>query len=148
IQGTISGAAGTNVALTATASLPTGFIDPTPADQTDSVTTSITATSDISVNASGPASAAVGSTATYTIVVTNNGPQDSTVGVSIPVPAGLSGVTFIGPTSGSGAVNDSQNLASGASIIYTIQGTVSSTANVTLTATASLPTGFIDPTPA
>ncbi len=113
----------------------------------------------VAVTASGPTSAVTGSTVTYTVTVTNNGPVAATpVGLAVPVPAGLSGVTFTSTASGgasgntasgSGPVSDTLTLPDGASVTYTIIGTVSAPAGATvkLTATATPPKD-INPTPA
>src|SRR5262249_52991509 len=93
---------------------------------------------------------------TYTIVVSNSGPSTATgATVADLVPGILTGVTYTSTAtagasgntaSGSGSINDTVTLASGASITYTVTGTVSPTATGHLinAATVTAPAGFTD----
>jgi len=89
-----------------------------------------------------------GGALTYTIVVTNNGPSAVTgATVTDNFPAALTNVTFTsvatgGATgntaSGSGNIANTVNLPSGATITYTVNGTVSASATGTLSNTATV----------
>jgi len=102
----------------------------------------------------GVASAAAGGTLTYTITVTNIGPNAVTgATVTDLFPAQLSGVTWTCAgtgtctTSGSGNISDSVNLASGASVTYTVTAPILGTATgvVVNTATVTPPLDRLDP---
>jgi len=91
----------------------------------------------------------------YTIVVTNSGPDtaDGAV-VSVPLDAGITGVTYTsnasggatGSTSGSGAIHDTLVLPPGSSVTYWVTATVDPEAAGTFinTATVTAPAGTID----
>src|SRR6185436_10066049 len=99
---------------------------------------------------------AAGMALTYTIGVTNAGPSDvAGATVTDVFPSGLTGVTWTCAASagancaasGSGNINDTVNLARGASLTWTAQATVASGATGTLvnTASAAVPEGVSDP---
>jgi uncharacterized repeat protein (TIGR01451 family) len=113
---------------------------------------------DVSVTATGPSTVAPGGTVTYTVTVTNTGPQVANLlRVAVPVPTGVTGLSFTstaaggatGNTAGTGAVLDTLTLPVGASVTYTVTGTAIAQAGITLTltATGTLPSGITDPTP-
>ncbi len=124
-----------------------------------------TASADLQITATdGLNTVAPNSPITYTVTVTNSSTSDlQGIGVSDIVPSAISGVTWsatfvngtgsfptTGDQSGSGnTINARVNLNAGASVTYTITGTVSaSTTDGTVlsnTATATLPNGINDP---
>ena len=107
----------------------------------------------------GVTSVTAGTPVTYTITATNAGPSGVTgATVADTLPAAITGATWtcVGAgggsctASGSGNLNDLVNLPAGASVTYTLTGTVSPSATGTLsnTATVAAPGGVTDPTPA
>jgi uncharacterized repeat protein (TIGR01451 family) len=104
-------------------------------------------------------SVTAGGLVSYSITITNSGP-DGVFGATLRnvLPAALTNVTFtsvaangaLGNTaSGQGAINDTLNLPSGGTVVYTVNATVAPDAQgvVTVTAVASDPPGTIDPAP-
>ena len=90
------------------------------------------ASSDMSVDGSGPASVETGSTATYTVSVTNGGPDDATgVTATIGVPTDLISVDSVSAGQGTCAVSgatitcDLGDLANAASVDITVNVTAS-----------------------
>ncbi|OYQ47943.1 choice-of-anchor L domain-containing protein, partial [Flavobacterium aurantiibacter] len=82
-----------------------------------------------------------GTIQTYTVAVTNNGPQSAAaVNVSIPIPAGVTTVTWVGNgTNGTGAINNNiTSLAAGETVIYTYNVTVPITANAAIVVTPTI----------
>ncbi|WP_308296690.1 DUF11 domain-containing protein [Streptomyces sp. ISL-44] len=104
--------------------------DPVSGNDTDTVTTPVTAgqSVDLAVDKTGPDSAKVGDPITYTIKVTNKGPNPSTGWtLTDPIPAGLLNAST--PTSGCSIAGGTLTctggpLAAGASINITLTGTV------------------------
>ncbi|QDV69117.1 Calx-beta domain protein [Rosistilla carotiformis] len=96
----------------------------------------------------GQGTAIPGDSVTYTIVVTNNGPSDVTgATVSDTFPAILSGVTYTSVTtgtvngntaSGSDDISDTVDMSVGATITYTVTGTIDSGATGSLANTATV----------
>lgn len=102
-----------------------------------------------------------GDSKTYTITVSNPLGSSDVIGATVtdlfvaPMVAhdwtcavtGTPGASCTG--SGSGAINDLVNLPAGSSVIYTVTVTTdpSSSADLVNTATASLPVGYLGPTP-
>ncbi len=96
-----------------------------------------------------------GGTITYTIVVTNNGPSNI-VGANVndEFPADVTSDTFTAvgsggatgfSTSGSGGINDTVNLPSGATITYTVTANLSNTVtDLSNTATVTPPSNATD----
>ena len=82
--------------LTNTASVSSTTSDPDPTNNTSSVSTGVTASADVSLTKTGPATVLADGTVTYQLVATNAGPSDA-AGVSIldTLPAG---VTFVSAT--------------------------------------------------
>jgi uncharacterized repeat protein (TIGR01451 family) len=60
-----------------TATATTDSVDPNTANNSDTVTTTITQSADVSVAKTGDATVVAGNDVTYTITVTNNGPSDA-----------------------------------------------------------------------
>jgi uncharacterized repeat protein (TIGR01451 family) len=82
-----------------TVEVPAGVTDPTPANNTATDTTNITAVADLSLAKVLTSSALVsGANADYTLTVTNNGPSDSAGPITITdtLPAGLTYVSAAG----------------------------------------------------
>ena len=107
----------------------------------------------------GVTSVAAGGSLTYTITASNAGPDNATGAiVTDTLPASLTGATWTcvgagGGTctaAGSGNINDTVNLPAGASVAYTLSGTVAPDAtpgDATSTAALTPPAGFSDPSP-
>ena len=103
----------------------------------------------------GPMSADPGAPATYTIEATNLGPGAvSGATVTDNVPAGLTGAswTCVGANggtcaaSGSGSIDDTVDLPAGASVTYTLSGTIGPTGTgLGNMATVTAPPGMTDP---
>jgi uncharacterized repeat protein (TIGR01451 family) len=137
---------------TATVTAPSGVTDPTPGNNTATDTDNQNSEADLSISKTdNTLTYTPGTTTTYTIVVNNAGPSDVTgATVTDLLPAGVtwSWSSSI-PSSGTGDINEMVNLASGASIIYTVIVTIPSDFTGTLnnTATITAPMGVTDPTP-
>jgi uncharacterized repeat protein (TIGR01451 family) len=84
---------GNTTSITNTVTVTTGSFDTNPANDSDSVTTAVTPSNDVTVTKTGPAAVVAGQNATYTIDVTNNGPSTAGVSLSDTLPAGT---TFAG----------------------------------------------------
>jgi uncharacterized repeat protein (TIGR01451 family) len=139
-SGTLADRASTSMAQT----------DPTPGDNSITLTTAVASHTapDLAVSGTGPRSGTVGTHVTYTVTATNNGTASST-GVTLvdTLPAG---VTFVSDTGGVKPVNGVLTfaigeLAAGARVSVTI--VVTPTAAGTLANTASVNMNQIDPTP-
>jgi uncharacterized repeat protein (TIGR01451 family) len=113
---------------------------------------------DLSItNTDGRATAAPGSPITYTIVASNAGPNPATgasvtdtVPVSLTLPTwscvGAGGGTCA--ASGTGSINDIVDLPVGATVTYTLSGTLSANPSTLVnTATVAPPAGTVDPNP-
>jgi uncharacterized repeat protein (TIGR01451 family)/uncharacterized delta-60 repeat protein len=131
--------------LSAAVSVPAGVLDTDAADNTAADADAILPTVALAATVTnGSATVVAGGPATYTVVVTNAGPDPATgAKVAAVLPAGLTGVTFtsaaaggaIGNTaSGSGPILDTLTLPAGASVTYTVIGTLHHTATGTATA--------------
>ena len=160
VTGTLaaSTAAGT-LTNTVNVAMPVGSIDPTPANNQATDTTTIVRHADIEVHKTdGASSATPGQTVQYTVVVTNNGPSNvAGVGVTDSLPADLTGATWtcsatagsVCSPSGSGSINTLVGLLAGGTATFTVDATVVASALGVLanTATASVPPGVTDPVP-
>jgi uncharacterized repeat protein (TIGR01451 family) len=155
---TISAAATGSLVNTATVNAPGGVTDPTPGNNSATDTDSLGASADLAITKTdGVTSATPGGSVTYTIVASNAGPSNaagSTVADTFPATetctwmcTGAGGGTCT--AAGSGNINDSVNLPSGGSTIYTASCTISAAATGSLvnTATVNAPGGVTDPTP-
>jgi len=155
LTGTISASAAGNVSNTASAAPPAGVLDPNPTNDAATDTDPVLAVADLSITKSdGQTTASPGEAHTYTIVVTNAGPS-AAIGATVTdvVPAALSGATWtcVGSggsctAGGAGNIQDTVDLPSGASVTYTLSGTVSANpSHLRNTATVSPPAGITDP---
>ena len=135
-----------------TAAVTSSTPDPVPGDDSDTATTPVGTSADLSVGksvTSGPPVA--GEPITYRVVVTNHGPSDAAgVVVTDPVPAT---VTAVVATSAAGActVQEGQvrcalgSLANGAQAVIDVSGTVGQNFDETIVNTASVAADTDDP---
>jgi uncharacterized repeat protein (TIGR01451 family) len=147
---------GTTVTNTATVSSTT--TDPTPANNTSSVQTTVGANADLSVVKSGPATTPSNTTVTYTVTAANAGPSNAlNVTLTDNVPAGLTFVSVNqtnGPAfacSGSGPVVCTiATFASGASATFQFTFNVPSgaVAGTVTSNTVTIGSSTLDPNPA
>jgi uncharacterized repeat protein (TIGR01451 family) len=155
---TVSAAATGTLSNTATVAAPGGVTDPTPGNNSATDSDTLAASADLSITKTdGVTTATPGGSVTYTITASNAGPSDATgATVADSFPASLTCTwTCTGSgggtctASGSGNLNDTVNLPSGGSVIYTASCTISAAATGTLsnTATVTAPAGATDPTP-
>jgi uncharacterized repeat protein (TIGR01451 family) len=72
---TVNASVASGTILTNTATVSSTPADPTPANNQDSVSSTVTTTADLSITKSGPASASPNGIITYTIAITNGGPS-------------------------------------------------------------------------
>jgi uncharacterized repeat protein (TIGR01451 family) len=146
-------AAGT---LVNTATVTSSEFDPTPSNNTQAETTSVTGFAEMSISKTdGVDAVTAGGPVTYTLTVTNGGPQ-AVVGAAVTdaFPASLSAVTWTCaasggsscPASGSGNINATVNVAVGGAVTFTAYGTVSLNATGMLanTATVTVPSSVIE----
>lgn len=126
----------------------TASIDNSAANNTSSITTTLTSQNDVAITKSGPNSVQAGTTLTYTLNVTNNGPSTATsVSVTDVLPTGVtfvSGTSLIGTTT-AGTVTNNNGTASvtiptlnpGETAIVTLLASVPNTQTGTLSNAAS-----------
>ena len=151
IRGTVSPAAAGSISNTASVSSATP--DPDSGNNTFTVTTPVTASSDLSVTKTAvPATVLPGGLLTYTVTIAGSGPADSrnvalddTVspllnGVQYSLDNGITWAEWTG-TAGLGTIT------AGGSAIVLIRGTVNSTASGTISNTAVVRTDTPDPDP-
>ncbi|MEO6821320.1 MAG: DUF11 domain-containing protein, partial [Candidatus Nanopelagicales bacterium] len=82
---------------TNTAAVSSGTPDPNPSNNTSMVSTAVTASADLSIAKSGPATVTAGGSMSYALVVVNKGPSDAgSVQVTDTLPAGVTFVSAIG----------------------------------------------------
>ena len=143
--------------LSNTATVSSGNADPNTANNSATDNDTIIPAADLSITKTdGKATTGAGSPVTYTITVSNAGPGSVTGATVVDnFPASLAGVTWTctasagstctpGPVSGS--INDTVNLPVGATVTYTLSGTVSASAtNLSNTATITAPASVNDP---
>ena len=139
--------------LANTASVTSSVTDPTAGNNSATDTDTLTPQADLSVTVDdGVTSAVPGDSVSYTIVVSNAGPSRATsVSVVDNFPVILSNVTYTSvaaggasghTAAGSGDINDTVDLGSGASITYTVNGTIDSSASGSLANTATVSSGI------
>ncbi|MGI4885476.1 MAG: T9SS type A sorting domain-containing protein [Janthinobacterium lividum] len=96
-----------NDPLVATASVNGNLSDPTPANNTQSVSVTIVPVADVATRLNGPATMLPGGLATYQVVTVNNGPSPANAVVqAVQLPTGLSSVAV----SGGGSYNSSSGV--------------------------------------
>ncbi len=155
---TLSSSATGTLSNTATVTAPSGVTDSNLANNSATDTDTITVKADLKVTVTdGKKTIIAGSKDTYTVVVTNVGPSAVAGAViSDSFPASFTGVTYTATqsggasgftASGSGNINDTVTMSSGAKITYKAKGKVSSSATGTLSdaATVTAPSGVTDP---
>lgn len=144
---------------TASISVPPGVIDPVPTNDSATDVDTVLRISDLRVTKTADrATVAIGGSLEYTVTITNDGPSGSApVQVTDAFPAGLScawvctgtGGGVCGQPSGEGDLLDGVSLAPGGTVTYVADCTVSAGAsgNLVNTATATNPSGTVDPNP-
>lgn len=155
--GTIAANAVGSLSNTASA-MPTGIIDPAPADNLATDVDVLTPTADLAVAVTDGSNYVLpGASVTYTVTVDNLGPSDApAASVSDTVPPSLtvnswtcaaSGSAACGAPSGVGPLADAPSLTAGDGVVYTVSATVSGSATGQLTYTASVSpgSGVVDP---
>jgi len=154
--GTLDINASGTLSNTATVTPPAGITDPNMANNSATDTDTIIPAADLSITKTdGRSTAFAGDAITYTIVATNNGPTAVTgATVTDTPPASLLGAAWTcapagGATctgSGTGNITDTVNLPVGATVTYTLSGTVSASAtSLSNTATITAPASVNDP---
>ena len=160
LNGTVRSDATGSLSNTVTVTPPANIPDPNTANNSDTDTDTISATSDLAITKTNSATSSVpGTQTTYTIVVSNAGPS-AALGATVSdiLPATLTNATWTcaasagsscGQASGSGNINTTVDVAANGTVTFTLKGTVSSTATGSLTNTATVTpaTGTTDPTP-
>ncbi len=156
VNATISPSATGTLSNTATVAVPGGVIDPDPSNNSATDTDTVTVQADLSITkTSGVPHVVPGGNVTYTITATNNGPGNvalATVVDNFPAALLNAAWTCVGvnggacAASGNGSISDLVDLASGGSVIYTVNATVSPSATGTLSNTATIhePVGVVD----
>ena len=136
--------------LVNTATVSAATADPDLTNNTDQLTTTVTAVADLSIAKTGPASVTAGSTVAYSLAVSNAGPSTATsVSVTDTLPAGVSFVSASGTgwTCGqaAGVVTCTQpSLATGSAPTITVNVTAPAAAG-SLVNTASVSAATADP---
>ena len=168
VTANVNSAATGTLSNTATASLPAGFTDPQPSNNSATDSDNLTPTADLSITkvdnhggssvANTVGNVVKGQTITYTIVVTNTGPSAAT-GTAIvdTLPASVASDNFTavatgGATgftaTGSGNISDANvTLPAGSTVTYTVVATISATTTATTlsnTATVTAGAGVTD----
>ncbi|MGG5258682.1 CARDB domain-containing protein [Phycicoccus avicenniae] len=140
--------------LTNSATVSSATTDPTPGNNTDTHTTTVATSADVSLTkTAAPDPLTAGAPATYSVVATNGGPSTAQgLTVTDTVPAGLTirSATFAGGTcavAGQVVTCTRPSLASGASAEVLVQVTVGADLTGSVTNTASVGTTSTDPTP-
>ena len=148
--------AGTTSSLVNTAVVSAASGETDTSDNTDTVTTPLTPTVDLSVTKTASASAPqIGDSLTYTIVVSNAGPSTATsVTATDTLPAGLTFVSGTSPSGGTVTANGQVvtvpvgSIAAGGTSTFTILTTVGAAASGTLTNTVAVATPLTESTTA
>jgi uncharacterized repeat protein (TIGR01451 family) len=138
----------------ATVTSPSGVPDANQSNNSATDTDSLVPQADLSITESdGATVVTAGTSTTYSIAVSNAGPSPvAGAVVQDALPAAIASDTWTASngTSGSGNVNATLALASGATVTYTVVANVSTSATGSLanTATVAVPAGVTDPNPA
>ena len=124
--------------LTNTASVASTTADPTPGNNTSTAITTVTASADLAILKTGPATATAGSNIDYTLTVTNNGPSDAAaVSMTDTLPAG---VTFVSATGTGWTCTNTGNISVTCTLPTLAGGTAAPDITVTITAPAQAAT--------
>ncbi|OLR93185.1 DUF11 domain-containing protein [Actinokineospora bangkokensis] len=139
--------------FTATITAEAATTDPDPADNTDTLSSPVGATADLSLAlAADPATAAAGRPLAITATIRSAGPSTATgARVSLPVPAGLRDVEVVAPagvTCSTAVVCELGDLAPGSTVVVVLRGTVDPAYTGTLATAAELTSATGDPNPA
>ncbi len=128
--------------------------DPNPANNTSSASTTVTASADLAITKTGPATVVAGGSVAYSLVVVNNGPSDAaSLTVTDTLPAG---VTFVSATGAGWACSNVGNVSATCTRAVLVAGATAPTITVTVTApaqagslsdTASVASTTADPVP-
>lgn len=145
---------------TVTVAAPTGVTDPDPSDNIADDSTVVSPRANLRVTKTdGNTDALAGTPVTYTIVVGNDGPSRiDDAPVADTVPAAILGATWscaalaganCDDATGTGSIATTVDLPSGASVTFTVTGTIDPTFTGTLsnTATVTMPAGGEDTNP-
>jgi uncharacterized repeat protein (TIGR01451 family) len=155
--GVVASAATGTLSNTADLIVPLGLTDTNPSNNRATRTNTLLPVADLSITKTdGKATAAARGTVIYTIVATNVGSltaNGATVTDTLPTELTAASWTCVGAgggtcaASGSGSINDNTvNLPAGASVTYTLTGTVSANARgLSNTATVATSVGMTDP---
>ena len=141
---------------TNTATVSSDTADPNPANNTSTSNTTISATAEVGVSKTAPATATAGTNISYNITVTNSGPSNAaSVSLTDTLPAGTSFVSVTqntGPTfacSGGATVTcTNASLALGSSATFTIVAAINATFSGVLSNTANVSSSTSDSNPA
>ena len=161
ITGTVAATASGTILNSADVTAPAGAVDPDPADNTASVTTTINPKADLSITKTdGNTTDVAGTSIQYSVVVTNNGPsaiQDAPVVDTLP--AALSAASWTctpsafstcDATAGTGQIITTVDLLAGGTATFVVDATIDAAFVGVLSNTASvtMPGVGVDPTPA
>ncbi len=140
--------------LTNTATVSSSTNDPTPGNNTSSAATTVSASADLSIVKSGPASVTASGSVTYLLVVANAGPSDAaSVSVADSLPAGVAFVSAVGTgwscsNTGNTSVTCTRAALAAGATAPTITVVVTAPAQAaTLTNTATVSSSTNDPAP-
>ena len=135
--------------------------DPAPANNSDTESTPVSASADVTATKTGPASATAGTTITYMLTVANNGPSNAAnVTVTDVLPAGTTFVRFVQNTGTgfdcttpavgtNGTINCTlPNVTAGESALFTLEVNVASNVTAPIDNTLTISTTTADPAPA
>jgi uncharacterized repeat protein (TIGR01451 family) len=163
VTANISAGATGNLTNTATITVPPGYTDPTPGNNSATDTDTQVGSADLqATKTDGVATYTAGGALTYTVTVTNNGTSNvigATVTDNIPAQVatwawactsqtgGAAGCTPAGSSSAN--FSDVVDLPVGGSIVYTVTANISAGAagNLSNTASINVPAGYTDPVP-
>jgi uncharacterized repeat protein (TIGR01451 family) len=163
VNATVNGSAVGNIVNTATATVPSGTIDPNPSNDSGSATTPITPVADLKIEKTALPKLNAADPITYVIKVTNLGPSranDSVLTDNVPVDVGNINATCAGENlgavcpavigvTGNAVTATIPSLPAGSSLVFTLKGTLTSVASGALvnTATIAPAAGVTDPDP-
>jgi uncharacterized repeat protein (TIGR01451 family) len=158
VNGTVGASAVGTLVNTANVTVPPGFNDPNPANNSATDSDNLVGQADLHITKTdGSATYTPGTAVNYGITVSNPGPSNAPGSHIVDnFPAGYTGTWTCSGTgggtctaSGSGSINDLANLPVGASVTYLVSGSVSAanTGNLTNTANVTPPAGVTDPNP-